>query len=307
MTGKPSTSRWTAIAGLTLACATWGYSFPMLQRAERIAREVLGGSEYAAGTWVVAARFLLAFAVLLPLPRVRAALRKRGLMRDAFWFALPSAIASVLQTAAMRGVEPGANAFLTSLYTPLTPLFAWFLFRRRPPMRVLMVLPIAGVGAWLTTDPGGEIDVHEVIVAVAAIGWVFQILLLDRFAPRHDPVEFAAGYCLWAGVLGIVALLGFSPSPTAWADPLLEWEMLEPLIGLALLSTVLTMILLARFQPRLDPSRAALLYVLEPAFAAMFSWTIVGETFEGWKLVGCLILFGSNVIVEVWPRKRQPG
>ena len=306
MTDAPRTSRWTAIAALTLACATWGYSFPLLSRAERGARDLLGGSEYAAGAWVVAARFLLAFAVVLPLPSVRRALRDRGLMRDAFWLAVPSAIASVLQTAAMRGVEPGANAFLTSLYTPLTPLFAWFLFRKRPSARVIAVLPLAGVGAWLATDPRGEIGVHEIVVALASVGWAFQILLLDRFGPRHAPVPFAAGFCLWSGVFGLLFLVPLAPSPTTWVNPLGTAEVVVPLIGLAVFCTVVTMSLLARYQPHLDPSRAALLYVLEPAFAALFSWMLMGERFGGWKGVGCALLLASNVLVEVLPRRRRP-
>jgi drug/metabolite transporter (DMT)-like permease len=76
-----------------------------------------------------------------------------------------------------------------------------------------------------------------------------------------------------------------------------------PVLGLVLLSTLFTLVALIRYQPVLDPSRAALLYVLEPAFAAMFARILVGEPFHGWKLVGCLTLLAANLSVEVRPRR----
>jgi drug/metabolite transporter (DMT)-like permease len=297
-----------ALAALAGACAAWGLSFVLIKDLDRTLSAELAWSPWTASTWIVAVRFLLAFAVLATLPAVRRGLRSRSLHRDAFLLALPSAAGYALQAAGMRGMDPGVNAFLTSLYTPLTPLLGWLLFRRVPPGKVLAAVPVALAGVVLLTGPAGAgFGLDEALVVVGAVFWALQILFIDRYARRHAAGPYSAAYFLWSGILGLVAL-GVTREDRTAADllgPLLRADLLPAVAALVLLSTVLALFLLVRFQPRVDPSRAALLYVLEPVFAAIFAATLRGEPFGGWKLAGCLLLLGANVLVEVRPPGRR--
>jgi drug/metabolite transporter (DMT)-like permease len=300
-------SRRVALGALTMACMAWGLSFVLINDVDEILADRYGWSLVTAASWGVAMRFLLASAVLVPWPVVR-----RGLswpvLRDGLWLALPSAAGYVLQAAGMRGVEPGTNAFLTSLYTPFTPLLGWLLFRRVPAGRVLAAVPVALAGVAMLTRiwkaAGGGFGFHEGLVVAGAVCWAFQILLIDRFGRRHPTGPFSGAYFLWTGVLGLVALatLGDARVEDALAAAVLP-EIQVPIWGLALLATVFTLMMIIRYQPRIDPSRAALLYVAEPVFAAIFAVLIDGEPFEGWKLVGCATLLAANVMVEV---RRRP-
>ena len=108
---------------------------------------------------------------------------------------------------------------------------------------------------------------------------------------------FAAMFFLWTGLLALPGLIGVNPHAAIAA--LFRADLQLPIWGLVIVSTLLTLIVLVHFQPRLDPNRAALLYVLEPAFAAVFAASIHGEPFEGFKLVGCLMILAANVLVEL--------
>jgi drug/metabolite transporter (DMT)-like permease len=306
MTPSPSSgSRRVAVFALTLACMAWGISFVFIKDTDRILEQALGGTAWTSACWVVTVRFLLAFAVIAPWPFVH-----RGLswpvLRDGFWLALPSALGYVLQVAGMRGLEPGTNAFLTSLYTPFTPLLAWLLFRKMPGRRILLAVAVAVAGVAVLTGPSGlGFGKHEALVVGGAVCWAFQILAIDRLARRHPAGPFACGFFLWTGLLGLAALIALRGDAGAgvMVDALLRRDLQVPIWGLALVSTVFTLTILIRYQPRLDPSRAALLYVLEPAFAATFAVMLHGEAFGGYKLVGCIMLLGANVLVEA----RRPG
>jgi len=286
---------------LALACAAWGVSFVFLKDSDRILEGALGGTGMTAACWVVTVRFLVAGLVLLAWPGVLRGL-SRPVLRDSLWLALPSALGYVLQAAGMRGLEAGTNAFLTSLYTPFTPLLAWLLFRKMPAGRVLVAVAVAMAGVAVLTGPSGNgFGWYEFLVVIGAVCWAFQILIIDRVARRHPAGSFSSGYFLWTGVLGLIALLLFRGDATAGdlLGALLRPDLQLPIWGLALLSTLFTLVVLVKYQPDLDPSRAALLYVMEPAFAAVFAMALHGEPFGGYKGIGCLMLLGANVLVEI--------
>jgi drug/metabolite transporter (DMT)-like permease len=158
---------------------------------------------------------------------------------------------------------------------------------------------VAGV-AVLTGPSGLGFGLHEGLVVLGAVAWAAQILMIDRYAPRHAAGPFTAAFFLFTGLLalaGLVATRG-DATPGALLAALGRADLQLPVWGLALLSTLFTFLLLVRYQPRLDPSRAALLYVLEPAFAAVFAMLVHDEPFGGYKGLGCALLLAANVIVE---------
>jgi drug/metabolite transporter (DMT)-like permease len=297
-------ARRTAIGALVLACAAWGISFVFLKDSDRILETALGGDALTAAAWIVTVRFLLSAAMLLPWPAIHRRITK-PLARDAFWLALPSAAGYLLQAAGMRGLDAGTNAFLTSLYTPFTPLLAWLLFRKRPGLRIGAAVAVALAGVVVLTGPSGlGFGIHEALVVAGAVCWAFQILLIDRLARRHPTAPFAAVFFLWTGLLALPGLIGADPGAAVAA--LLRPDLQIPIWGLVVVSTLFTLIVLVHFQPRLDPSRAALLYVLEPGFAALFATLLHDEPFEGFKLAGCLMILFANVAVEL-PKPRRPA
>jgi drug/metabolite transporter (DMT)-like permease len=60
------------------------------------------------------------------------------------------------------------------------------------------------------------------------------------------------------------------------------------------------------FQPKLDPTRAALLYLGEPIFAALYAYLAVGRTLSVMALLGAGLILSANVLVEVLERRTKP-
>lgn len=300
---------------LAVACAAWGLSFPVMKDADDALAARFGEAWLVAIGWLVAVRFLAAGALLLPL--VARGLT-RAVWRDALLLAVPSVAGYVLQVGGMRGVDAGTNAFLTSLYTPLTPLLAWVLLRRAPAARVLVAVPVALTGVVMLSraQSGGSLDLigfHQTLVLLGAVCWALQILGIDRWARRHPAGAFSCALFVWIGLGGVLVTLAGAVGSGVGVQQVLapfgDAALLRTLSVLVLVSTIIAMWLINAFQPALDPSRAALLYTLEPAFAALFAVVLKGEGFAGWKLAGCVVLLLANVVVEapLGMRRHPPG
>jgi drug/metabolite transporter (DMT)-like permease len=72
---------------------------------------------------------------------------------------------------------------------------------------------------------------------------------------------------------------------------------------LVVISTMGAFGLMFYFQPKLDPTRAALLYLAEPVCAALFAYIVAGRTLSFMTLCGAVLLLIANVLVEFLARR----
>jgi drug/metabolite transporter (DMT)-like permease len=76
---------------------------------------------------------------------------------------------------------------------------------------------------------------------------------------------------------------------------------------LIVVSTMVPFGLMFYFQPKLDPTRAALLYLAEPIFAALYAYAAVGRGLSAGALLGASLILAANALVEImaWHQKRR--
>jgi drug/metabolite transporter (DMT)-like permease len=78
------------------------------------------------------------------------------------------------------------------------------------------------------------------------------------------------------------------------------WLNMLLLVGI---STMLAFGLMFYFQPLLDPTRAALLYLAEPVFAALFAYMVAGRTLSLLAICGAGLLIMANGLAEFLARR----
>jgi drug/metabolite transporter (DMT)-like permease len=98
------------------------------------------------------------------------------------------------------------------------------------------------------------------------------------------------------------------------ASPLLETprvvatsELALALLVTAVFAGVFVSWLQIRYQPRVDPTRAAVVYVTEPVFAAFFSWWITGEVFAPIGWIGAALILSGMLLSELGGARRARG
>jgi drug/metabolite transporter (DMT)-like permease len=76
---------------------------------------------------------------------------------------------------------------------------------------------------------------------------------------------------------------------------------------LIVVSTMAAFGLMFYFQPQLDPTRAALIYLAEPIFAALYAYVAVGRGLGASVLLGASLILAANALVEFmeWHQKRR--
>lgn len=241
----------------------------------------------------VAVRFWLATAVVLAcMPRQIAAISaktlRKGLLLSVFLLG-----GFVFQTLGLRSTDPSDSAFITSLSVLLVPLLGFLFFRHRPRRQTIAGIILATAGLYLMLAPMPDMDLRpgDALTLVCALLFAFQILFLGRFVAgadfRHLMIIQTAGVALFSTVM-----VPFLETPfIIWSPRLILYFFIT-----AVLATALAFYVQARAQQYTTANRAALIFSLEPLFAAFFAYWLLGDVLRAREWMGgCLILAGILV------------
>lgn len=244
---------------------------------------------------LLALRFALAIGAL-------AALRPRALLRAgaAAWRA--GAVLGVclyagfaFQTFGLAHTTPARSAFLTASYVFLVPLFAFVFGRERVGAPVAGGALLATVGLALLTGPevSAEVRRGDVLSALCAVGFALHLIGLGRYAGRAAPDVLAATQLAVVTALAVAGSLAFEPvsldlSGAAWAG----------IAFLALGCTTLAYAVQTWAQRTTPPSRAALIFALEPAFAALVSVALGREHLGPAEVAGGVLIVAGVALGE---------
>ena len=246
-----------------------------------------------------------------PLPFVAVRFILAGILLFAFlsrcrvdWQAvLPGAVLGVFlfagyafQTWGLTLTTPSKSAFITGFSVILVPLLALFHGYR------MRVANVAGalfglLGLYFLVLPSGLVGVNrgDVLTLFGAVSFAFHIVLVGIYTRRHSFLHLVPVQIL---VVGLLALVGL-PFDTGWKFHL-TGRLVFALIITAVLATGFAFSVQNWAQQYTPPAHTALIFALEPVFAALTSWAFLAEGLGGKVLWGSGLILGGMIVSEVW-------
>ncbi len=282
---------------LTALIGIWSASFVV----SKVALESLS----PAG--LVATRFWLAVAVTLPFLRgdVRADLRRA--MGPGLAAGTALAAGYLLQMIGMTETSASMGGLLAGLIVPLVAVGGFLFFRARMGLlaAVGLGLAIAGIATicWPTeAAPGAAQDtLRGILLQVgSSVSYAGHVLLLSRFG-RGAP---AAAFTLWQLVFVACAgtVLTFVQGDFAKVTgATIDWhaELLLAIAYLGILATAVGIGVQSKVQHRIPPTHLALLFALQPLFAALCGWLLQGDVLSATQLLGGALIVGGVVVTSL--------
>lgn len=192
-----------------------------------------------------------------------------------------------LQTVGLRYTSASNSAFITALYVVFVPLIL-----RRFGGRVWMAASVALIGLWLLVRPTASVNLGDVLTLGCAVAFAAHIACLERYTREADPVALFA----WQMIFVTTAMM---PMMIIEAPPL---ESFRPttvlLVSLGVTGVLATGAFAVQMwaQRLLPGQQVALLFSLEPAFAAWLAWYFLGETLDAQGWVGSGLIFVAVMI-----------
>lgn len=196
----------------------------------------------------------------------------------------------------------GKTGFITALYIIEVPVF-YVIAGRRQRKILWLCVAMAVVGLWLlAVKPGTSFALQkgEVILLIGSVFFAFQIMLIDHFVEKTDPllltlVQFAVGAVLFP----VCMLIFEDPSWEAFRSALI------PILYSGVLSSAVGFTLQTVAQKDVEPTVASLIMSLEGVFAVIGAWVLIHEHMAGRELLGCALMLAAIVITQLPERKKS--
>ena len=269
---------------LVVTTFIWGSTFVIVKGA------LLDASPFP----FLAIRFILA-GLLMWLVMGRGRLDRQAL--------LPSLVLGILlfagfafQTWGLTSTTPSKSAFITGVSVILVPLISLFHgYRLRGANLGGAGLGLLGLYFLVLPSGLGAVNRGDLLTLFGAISFAVHIMLVGAYTRRFSFQHLAPGQIL---VVGIVATLAVPIGP-AWV---VHWtgRLIFALAGTAIFATGFAFGVQVWAQQYTPPAHTALIFALEPVFAALTSRLVTGEHLGGKVLVGSGLILAGMVISEMW-------
>ncbi len=272
-----------ALLALIAVTAVWGFTFVQVKDAVEL---------YPLFAFL-AVRFLIASAVLaVPAKGRMGSLGRPGWVAGAS-LGLLLALGYALQTAGLERTTVSSAGFITGLYVVFTPLLGLLLFRTRVGRAVWLGVVLSVAGLALLSGVGAGDSAGDLLVLAGSAAYSLQIVLMERYAPRYDPVAFTQAEMLaaFAGFAVVTVALGQVELPRGWT----VWS---ALIVTGVFASALAFLVQTWAQRRTSATKTALAFAMEPVFAGIFGFWLAGDRLGALGWAGCALIMSGILVAE---------
>jgi drug/metabolite transporter (DMT)-like permease len=277
-----------ADASLVLVTLVWGTTFVVVKLAVESTDPILFvGLRFAVGA--------LALAALYPARLARA---RRATYLAGALLGLALLVGFVLQTLGLRVTTPARAGFITGLSVVLVQLIEAAAFRRRLPAGAVLGVLLSAVGLTALSAPltaaelaGGDWR-GDLLVLGCALAFALHIVGVGHFAGRHDPAAITTVQVgTVAALAGLAAWLAGAPPPdgSVWLS----------VAYMGVVATALVFGLQNWAQIHTTATHTALIFALEPVFAALFSALLYGEALAARAIAGGALILAGMLVAEL--------
>ena len=283
-----------AEAILIFTTAIWGSTFFII-------KILVGGANLFSPFALLSLRFsiatIVAFFVFMPkrLPN-----RKETI--GALIIGISGFAGYAFQTIGLVHTTAAKSGFITSLFVLFIPFLSIVWEKVKIPLNVYIALIPAIFGLWAISGVGrsiGALNPGDAMTLLSAFSYTFQVVSIQVYTSKYD-------WKLLTVMHFAVMMFGSFVGAIIEPNSLFVWNANSILAvgSLAIIATVGALGVQMFAQRFTTSSRASLVYLSEPIFAALFAWLFINEMMTTTELIGAGAILAS-IFIGRMPEKKK--
>jgi drug/metabolite transporter (DMT)-like permease len=214
-----------------------------------------------------------------------------------FWLFLGYAT----QTIGLLYTTTSKAGFITGLSVIFVPLFSMFLLKQFPSRNAVIGVSIATFGLFLLTMTDvSSLNIGDGFVFICAISFALQIIFTGKFSSKYPTLLLTVIQISTVAILSIISAFFFEDWRKSFnPEILLSKDVIIALIITSIFATALAFLIQTNFQKYTTATRVALIFAMEPVFAAIAGYYWAAERLSYSALFGCLLIFAGMIFAEL--------
>jgi drug/metabolite transporter (DMT)-like permease len=210
------------------------------------------------------------------------------------------------QTVGLKYTTPSKSAFITGMAVVLVPLIVAISGRRLPNRWTVAGVLSAFAGLYLMTIPSSEgfslagINRGDLLTIGCPVSFALHIYTMGKLMQRYSFKPIAVMQ------VAVATLLMGATIPLERLHFVATGEAIFAILFTGLICTAAAFSIQAWAQQFTPPTHTALIFVLEPVFAALTSYVLLGEHLGTRGTVGATLIFSGILVSELRGSSVEP-
>jgi drug/metabolite transporter (DMT)-like permease len=286
---------------LLLVTVIWGSTFVLVQNAIDFLEPFSFNS-----IRFLAAAILLIFCLLIFKKEQVKQLDVKLLLSGVFigfWLFLGYAT----QTIGLLYTTSSKAGFITGLSVVLVPLFSIMLLKQFPSKNAVFGVLTATIGLFLLTMTDvTSMNIGDGFVFICAVSFGLQIIYTGRYSNKYPTLLLTVIQISTVAVLSIISSFIFEDWRKSFnPEIILTQEVMIALLITSIFATAVAFLIQTNFQKYTSATRVALIFAMEPVFAAITGYYWADERLSYSALIGCFLIFAGMIFAEM-PTNKVP-
>jgi drug/metabolite transporter (DMT)-like permease len=287
-------------SALIITTVIWGATFAIIKTALHSISPMM----------FLTLRFTTAAIILFPfvfkkLKKLNSYAVKGGLILGFLYFGGFAA-----QTIGLQYTSATKSGFITGTFIIFTPFFQIIMEKKMPgkgnvigiALVILGLLFLFSKGTHyfdLFHEFGSNFNIGDVLTFICAFFYALYIVYLDIISKKVDFMPLVFMQVAFTAVGAILFGIVFQLSGVNQTSFIINKDVIIAVLYTSLLATIITTTLQTKYQKYTTPSKAGIIFSLEPIFAAIVAYFLLSEKISNFGYIGCIFIFCGLLISEM--------
>ncbi|MGG8360111.1 DMT family transporter [Bacillus cereus] len=286
---------WIAPLALLFVSFIWGATFVVVQNA----MSFVGPFTFNGIRFLFAGIILLFVQIIFSQKTSKQELKHSslaGLMVGFFLF-----VGYLLQTFGLLYTTSSKAGFLTGLSIVMVPILSFIFLKQKATIFIILGIAVATTGLYLLTAADSfQLNIGDILVLGCAVAFAAHILINGFFSKKISTLLLSTSQVLAVGIFSSICAFLFEDweklfSVSLWTNQ----SFLFALFLTALFATSIAFFIQTSAQKHTSPTRVAIIFAMEPVFAALTGVLVANEQLSISAIIGCLCIFLGMIFVEL--------
>ncbi len=222
----------------------------------------------------------------------------------------------VTQTIGLNLTTATKSGFITGTFVVFIPILQLIIERRKPKWYNLVSVLLVLIGLIMLSSKGdnlfefimqlgSDFNSGDLFTLICAILFAFQVVYVDIFTKKYNYLPMVFVQLLITGVGGFVLSFFFSMTSIEPIKFTINTSLIFAILYTSIFASVLATVIQLKFQKAVSPTKAGIIFSIEPIFAAIFAYFLLSEKISNFGLVGCVLIFIGLIASEVFSSKDE--
>ena len=208
------------------------------------------------------------------------------------------------------------SGFITGTFVIFIPILQLIIERRKPKWFNLVSVFLVLVGLVMLSSKGdntldffkqlgSNFNFGDLLTLICALLFAFQVVYVDVFTKKYNYLPMVFVQLLITGLGGFIFSFIFSISALEEVRFNINMSVVSAILYTSIFASIIATIIQLKYQKIVSPTKAGIIFSIEPIFAAVFAYFLLSEKISNFGLVGCVVIFLGLIVSEFFSSKDE--